>query len=68
MVEWRPPGWRRVPGHSSDYKRALQHNDNAEPAATGMLALSFLLFSGARAFRRRRGVCQSSLPSRGLSD
>jgi hypothetical protein len=39
-----------------------------EPAATGMLALSFLLFGAARAFRRRRGVCQSSVSSPGLSD
>jgi hypothetical protein len=39
-----------------------------EPAATGMLALSFLLFGATKAFRRRKGVRQSSGSSRRLSD
>lgn len=39
-----------------------------EPAATGMLALSALLFGIGRAFRRRRGVYQSSGSSCGLPD
>jgi hypothetical protein len=35
MVEWRPPRWRRVPGHRSYRKRALQHSDNAGTGGHG---------------------------------